>query len=187
MVAVSDPARRAPITSIIRDLGMIARPVSTGTGALAALRREVPAVVVLDQSLDSPSAYEVCRAVRERHGERLPVVFVAAEGSERRDEVAALLLGADDFFAGPLDEELFVVRLRRLLDRAPAEQPRRDLTPREEEVLALLVDGHRTVEIAQELCITRKTTATHIERILAKLGAHSQAQAVAYALRTAPR
>ena len=57
------------------------------------------------------------------------------------------------------------------------------LTPREREVLALLAEGHRPGEIAEELCITRKTTATHIEHILGKLGAHSQAQAVAIALR----
>ena len=50
-------------------------------------------------------------------------------------------------------------------------------------MLALLVEGYRTSEISEHLHITRKTTATHIEGILAKLGAHSQAQTVAFALR----
>jgi DNA-binding NarL/FixJ family response regulator len=57
------------------------------------------------------------------------------------------------------------------------------LTRREHEVLTLLVDGRRRHEIAHLLCITPKTVSTHIERILGKLGAHSQAQAVAFALR----
>jgi DNA-binding NarL/FixJ family response regulator len=57
------------------------------------------------------------------------------------------------------------------------------LTPRELEVLQLLVEGLRPTEISEELCISQKTTSTHLEHILAKLGAHSQAQAVAFAIR----
>ena len=57
------------------------------------------------------------------------------------------------------------------------------LTPREREVLALLVQGVARAQIARRLHITDKTASTHIEHILAKLGAHSQAQAVAFAVR----
>ncbi|MGC9222220.1 MAG: response regulator transcription factor [Solirubrobacteraceae bacterium] len=57
------------------------------------------------------------------------------------------------------------------------------MTEREHEVLAMLVSGLSSAEIATHLCITRKTTTTHIEHILGKLGAHSQAQAVAFAVR----
>ena len=46
-----------------------------------------------------------------------------------------------------------------------------------------MVDGVTAPEIAERLCITEKTTATHIEHILAKTGAHSRAQAVAFAVR----
>jgi len=55
------------------------------------------------------------------------------------------------------------------------------LTPREREVLTLLADGHAQAAIADELFITPKTVATHIERILEKLGVRSRAQAVALA------
>jgi NADPH-dependent ferric siderophore reductase len=50
-------------------------------------------------------------------------------------------------------------------------------------VLQLLIDGFRSPEIAESLCITKKTAAPHIEHILAKLGAHTQAQAIAFAIR----
>ena len=59
----------------------------------------------------------------------------------------------------------------------------RPLTPREREVLGLLVEGRRPSEIADLLCITRKTASTHIDHIMAKLGAHTQAQAIAFAVR----
>jgi DNA-binding NarL/FixJ family response regulator len=50
-------------------------------------------------------------------------------------------------------------------------------------VLDLLAQGKDQDEIAAELVITPKTVATHIQRVLAKLGVHSRAQAVAVALR----
>jgi DNA-binding NarL/FixJ family response regulator len=60
------------------------------------------------------------------------------------------------------------------------------LTPREREVLALLADGRRVRDIAGDLCISVKTASAHIEHILQKLGVHTQAQAVALALRDGP-
>ena len=53
-------------------------------------------------------------------------------------------------------------------------------------MLDLLAQGRSQGEIALELFITPKTVATHIQRVLAKLGVHSRAQAVAYALRQRP-
>jgi DNA-binding NarL/FixJ family response regulator len=70
--------------------------------------------------------------------------------------------------------------LRRVGSRPIRQSP---LTPREDEVLALLTGGVAAAEISSRLHITPKTTATHIEHILAKLGAHSRAEAVAFALR----
>jgi DNA-binding CsgD family transcriptional regulator len=57
------------------------------------------------------------------------------------------------------------------------------LTRRELEVLELLVEGRAQDQIAEILVISPKTVATHIQRILAKLGVHSRAQAVALAAR----
>ena len=57
------------------------------------------------------------------------------------------------------------------------------MTPREREVVELLARGHSQGQIADELFITSKTVATHIQRVLAKLGVHSRAQAVAQAYR----
>lgn len=57
------------------------------------------------------------------------------------------------------------------------------LTPRELEVLYLVAEGLGTTEIARRLYITRKTVATHIERIFRKLGVHNRTQAVSLAYR----
>ena len=100
------------------------------------------------------------------------------------DEVAGLLLGADEYFAKPITAELFLVRTRRLIARSYGRTSTGStLTPREREVLSLLVQGIGRAEIARQLHITDKTASTHIEHILRKVGAHSQAQAVAFAVR----
>jgi NarL family two-component system response regulator LiaR len=58
-----------------------------------------------------------------------------------------------------------------------------DLTPRESEVLALLVEGLSNPEIAARLSITRSTARAHVSHILSKLDASNRAEAVALALR----
>ena len=64
-----------------------------------------------------------------------------------------------------------------------AEMLAASLSTREREVLALLVEGADTREIAQRLYLSSKTVRTHVQRILAKLGVHSRLQAVAFAVR----
>jgi len=69
------------------------------------------------------------------------------------------------------------------LQRSGGENGTSTLTDREEEVLRLLAAGSSTQEIADELVISIKTVGGHVQRILTKLGVHSQVQAVAKAYR----
>src|SRR5262249_37368585 len=65
--------------------------------------------------------------------------------------------------------------------RASNESLTGTLTPRERETLILLARGHKQREIAAALSIGEKTVATHLQRVLEKLGVHSRAHAVAIA------
>jgi DNA-binding NarL/FixJ family response regulator len=184
LVADADAAARAELARLLAFVGYSVLQVADGDAALAAAGSEQPSLVVLDVGLPGLSAYELCRELRETHGERFPIALVSEHRLEPADEVAGLLLGADEYFAKPVRTDLFLARIRRLLARSAPEPARASaLTPREREVLALLVRGVEPAEIAERLCITGKTTSTHIERILGKLGAHSRAQAVAFAVR----
>jgi DNA-binding NarL/FixJ family response regulator len=73
--------------------------------------------------------------------------------------------------------------LRTLIDRqrraAHAAGRLAELTPREREVLSLLVEGQDASGIAAALVISPETARTHIQRILRKLGVHSRAEAIA--------
>jgi DNA-binding NarL/FixJ family response regulator len=137
------------------------------------------------------TGYAVCRELREEYGEALPIIFVTGERTEAGDRVAGLLLGADDYVVKPFDSDELLARVRRLLVRADraawgnGEQRRNSngLTEREHEILMLLANGAGQKAIAAELVLSPKTVATHIQRILAKLGVHSRAEAVAVAHR----
>jgi DNA-binding NarL/FixJ family response regulator len=64
-----------------------------------------------------------------------------------------------------------------------ASRERNGLTPREQEVLTLLAQGHGTQAISNSLHISPKTVSTHAQRILVKLDVHSRGEVVAFAYR----
>jgi DNA-binding NarL/FixJ family response regulator len=113
------------------------------------------------------------------------VLFLSAARTEPYDRVAGLLVGADDYVVKPFAVDELLARVRRLVRQAvPAVGTSTSpLTPREREVLRLLVRGLAADEIATELFISKKTVGTHLEHIFTKLGVRSRAQAIAVAYR----
>jgi len=184
LVVDGDAECRAEVSRLLRRAGLSTVELATGEEALAAAKAARPAVVLIEVALPGASGYEICRELRDRFGEELPVVFLSGTRTESFDRVAGLLLGADDYIVKPFDPDELIARVRRLeargRDTVPAAGPR-DLTPREQQVLGLLVAGLTQGEIAERLFITGKTVSKHIEHILAKLGVHTRAQAVARA------
>jgi DNA-binding NarL/FixJ family response regulator len=184
LVVDGDPKSRAALLKVLQRAGYAAQQARTGEEALDAAGRRRPALVITETHLPGASGYEICRELRERYGEDLPIIFVSAARTEETDRVAGLLLGADDYLAKPIRFDHLLARVRRLVTQpAPVGRPVAALTPREQEVLELLAEGLEQEEIAKRLFVTPKTVAKHIERILGKLAVHSRAQAVALALR----
>ena len=185
LVVDDDPGIRALVSGLLARTGYEVREASDGAAAITAARRERPALVVLDVELPVVSGYEVYRELRDRYGDSVPVLFLSGARTEPYDRAAGLMLGADDYVVKPFDEGELLARVRRLVKHPvpTASGSGSTLTPRECEVLALLAEGLEQPDIAQKLFISPKTVATHIQRILAKLGVRSRAQAVAMAHR----
>jgi DNA-binding NarL/FixJ family response regulator len=190
LIADGDAGSRAAMSAVFRRAGYDTTAVDSGAKALAAVRRIRPALVLVDVQLPGISGYEVCHELREEYGELVPIVFVSGTRTEPSDRVAGFLIGADDYVVKPFEPDELLARARRLITRSSAREsavPDRlagsTLTKREHQVLTLLAEGMQSGEIAFRLFISPKTVATHIQRILAKLGVHSRAEAVARAHR----
>ena len=190
LIVDEDPDVRTRVGRALLRAGFQLRECVEGEEALAAAVVERPAAVVLEVDLPDVDGFEVCRELRDRFGDRLPIVLVSGTRVTSHDRVAGLLVGADDYLVKPVNADELLVRLRRLLTRAagPPEgrsdaAARDGLSPRELEVLRLLARGLSAATIAERLVISPKTVSTHLQHVMAKLGVHSRAQAVAEAYR----
>ena len=160
---------------------------ATGEDALRVARAREPRVVLLDIQLPDLNGYEVCRALRDEFGQAMAIAFVSGHRTEPVDISAGLLFGADDYIVKPFDSHELLARVSALMRRVTADRAAAskhdDLTARELEILQMLASGSDQKEIAEVLSISPRTVGAHIEHILAKMGVHSRAQAVAAAYR----
>jgi DNA-binding response OmpR family regulator len=86
-----------------------------GGAALAAIRRDQPALVVLDIMLPELDGLSVLRALRR--SSRIPVIILSARGTVG-DRIEGLEIGADDYLAKPFSPAELVVRVGRVLERS---------------------------------------------------------------------
>jgi len=176
------------VVGLLERLEIDARAVADGETALASIRGERPALVLLDVCLPGISGYEVCREIRETFGDEPRIIFVSGKRVEPYDRAAGLLIGGDDYVTKPFDPDELLARVRtqlRQVTNGNGSRPRvgGSLTAREREVLELLAQGYTQAEIAALFVLSPKTVGTHIQHVLTKLGVHNRAQAVALAHR----
>jgi DNA-binding NarL/FixJ family response regulator len=184
---------RSFLTGVLEQAGYATVAVPNAEEALASVQDCKAGVVLTDVELPGVSGYELCRQLKDEHGDSVAVMIISGTRTEPFDRAAGIMLGADDYMIKPVDPGELVARVRRLAARsnglrgtAPQESTNGKLdvlSSRERQVLDLLAGGSDQEEIARTLFISPKTVATHIQRILTKLGVHSRAQAVALALR----
>ena len=177
------------------DVLVVARERSVA-GAFAAVKRERPAVVVLDRRLPDGDGIEAI-AQLEALGARVLVLSgeatasmaarVAEHGgaglllkSARLDELA---VAVRKVAAGEVvfDAGLLAGVINRLTGRVRVTGA--TLTTRERETLLLLADGASTGDVGEQLGVARNTARNHVQRVLEKLGARSKLEAVSIARR----
>jgi DNA-binding NarL/FixJ family response regulator len=186
-----DEGFRTFLIAVLERAGYATVGVATAEEAFVAVTERRPSIVVTDVNLPGVSGYELCRQLKDAHGETVAVILVSGDRTEPFDRAAGILLGADDYMIKPIDPGELVARVWRLTGRSNGHDRAQSngngkldlLSARERQVLDLLAGGSGQDEIAQALFISTKTVATHIQRTLTKLGVRSRTQAVAFALR----
>ncbi len=181
LVVDDDVALRAFVREVLQHAGYSVCETGSGLEAVDLVRRERPALVILDVQLPVLSGYEVCRRVRDE-GPTPPILFISGERTDALDRVAGLLLGGDDYLVKPFSADELLARVRGLLRRSSNGHSVK-LTNRELAVMRLMAEGLGHIEIGRRLVISPKTVGTHVEHIYEKLGVHNRTEALVAAYR----
>jgi FixJ family two-component response regulator len=151
-----------------------------------------PACAVLDVSLPGLSGLDLQCALAE-NAPNLSVLFITGHGDIPMS-VRAMKGGAVDFLPKPFDNRALLAAVRQALARgqrayqeaaeaAALRHQAETLSPREREVLALVVSGMLNKQAASQLGVTEGTIKVHRARVMQKLGAQSLAELVHLAAR----
>jgi DNA-binding NarL/FixJ family response regulator len=164
--------------------------------ALQVVAGSRPQVVLLDLRLGDEDGAEVSRLLRDSAPEVHVLVLSAHERSS--DLRAAMAAGATGYLLKRTSPELLLESVRRVasgervIDQAfvpflvglPSERgDTRDLSPREQQVLALVAEGLPNRLIAERLGISQSTAQTHMENLFRKFDCHDRTELVAKAFR----
>jgi len=116
LVVEDDASIRLGLVELLGTEGFESAACSRGDRALEAVRRENPALIILDVMLPRLSGYEVCRQLRQA-GILVPILMLTAKGQEL-DKVVGLDSGADDYVTKPFGVRELLARIHALLRRA---------------------------------------------------------------------
>jgi FixJ family two-component response regulator len=184
---VDDDARvREAIGELLLSLGWRAETFATAGDYVAYPKPDIGACLILDVELPDINGLEFQKQLsREDHP---PIVFITGHG-DIPSSVRAIQGGAVDFLTKPVGEKKLVAAIRAAIDRDHLQRSMRAeraelrrrftaLTPREREVLPLVVSGLLNKQAAAELGISEITLQIHRSKVMQKMQATSLADLV---------
>ncbi|MBK8096503.1 MAG: response regulator transcription factor [Planctomycetes bacterium] len=186
-VVDDEPTIQQLFVQLGRLEGLAVRTWTRGADFLAAFDESQPGCLVLDLNLPDMSGLQVLEQLGRR-GSHIPVVFMSGLAKVSQ-AVAALKLGSLDFVEKPFAIDDMMAAIHRAIDsdraRRATEQQQHHLrerfaalTPRETEVMDLVVQGHANKAVAATLGVSPKTVEVHRANVMRKTGANSLAELV---------
>ena len=123
LVADDDPVSLLFTKSLLEDRGYEVVTAEDGEGALAAVRREKPDVVVTDVVMPYKNGLEIIREIRNDPTLKDTPVLVISMKDKELDIVQGLEEGADDYVVKPIHALELAARIKKLLDRRLVQRP----------------------------------------------------------------
>ena len=186
-VVDDDPSIREAIKSLITLVGLRVETFGSAQEFLRNERPDLPGCVVLDVELPGLSGLDLQRELTA-HGIKLPIIFITGYGDVPKS-VQAMKRGAVEFLTKPFNDEVLLTAIRQALDQSRLARAHevemselRDryasLTPREQQVMALVVSGLLNKQVGGELGISEITVKAHRGQVMQKMKANSVADLV---------
>lgn len=186
-VVDDDISVRESLELLIASAGWRVKTFVSAAEFLAHPRALVPSCLVLDISLPGLNGLQLQERIA---GERadLPIIFITGHGDVPKT-VQAMKAGAAEFLTKPFRDEPLLSAIRKALERSRAvlgqEAEMQDLrrryaslTPREQQVMALVVSGLLNKQVGSELSISEITVKAHRGQVMHKMKAESLADLV---------
>jgi FixJ family two-component response regulator len=192
VIIVDDDFRvREAISDLLASRNLEFVAFESATEYLRFVNPNVPSCLVLDVSLPDIDGLELQKAIAVT--QHPPIVFISGHG-DIPSSVRAMKAGAIDFLTKPVNEEHLLQAINAALMRdresrhnraelAELENRYASLTPREREVLPLVVSGLLNKQAAAELGISEVTLQIHRSKVIHKMKARSIAELVRMAQR----
>jgi len=182
-----DVSFRRALSTVLARSGYDVQTFESGLSFLQSADRSISGCVILDLNMPGTDGLTIQKKMRA-DGWETPVIFLTGYGTVD-SAVCAMRDGATTFLSKPVDPDQMLEAVREAIEADAAHQAARDqrsdvearltkLTPRENEVVDLIVQGKRTKQIAAELFISIKTVETHRDNIMKKLDAANVAEVV---------
>jgi two-component system, LuxR family, response regulator FixJ len=186
-VVDDDSAVRDALKLLLRSVGQAVETYGSAQEFLDAYGEDRPGCLVLDIRMPGMSGLELQQKLNERHS-ILPIIFITGHGDVPM-AVEAMQAGAVDFIQKPFRDQDLIDRINQALEKDGSNRAalgeRNDirrrletLTPREREVLDLVVHGKANKVIAGDLKLSQRTVEIHRARVMEKMQASSLAHLV---------
>ena len=190
-----DRAVRDSLSFLMKSVGFESMTYDSAEAFLDKADLNRPGCLIVDIRMQGMSGLELQQLLNERSS-KLPVIIITGHGDVPM-AVQAMKAGAVDFLEKPYDNQLLIARIRQCLQQISKEQDKEnrvakaksqlaELTPRELEVMNLLVAGKHNKAIADDLDISVRTAEAHRAKVMKKLHAESLSDIVRVALLMQP-
>ncbi|MBK8970178.1 MAG: response regulator transcription factor [Hahellaceae bacterium] len=186
-VVEDDEAVRDSLAMLLKAENYVVKTYESAEAFLKENVRELRGAMVLDIRMPGLTGMELHKKLLAMNC-ALPVIFVTGHGDVAM-AVEAMKLGAVDFVQKPYRDEELLSKIEEALKMDAEQQAalahkeelkRRieSLTPRESEIMEMMVEGNANKVIAIDLDISQRTVEIHRSRVMQKMGTHSLAQLV---------